>query len=107
MRKACLLKLVISDANAKKWIYPHGGVQRPRNLIVLFQTRAATKNLGQPELANGALHVLNFPLDWRGRLDPLGWLTAHTTDHIGMSQGLGGALGGLQVQCRGNRLRDT
>lgn len=87
--------------------YPHGGVQRSRNLIILFQPRAATQNLGQPELANGTLHVLNLPLYWCWRLDPLGWLTANTTDHVGMGQGLWRALCGLQVQCRGNWLGDT
>ena len=70
-------------------------MQRSSNLIILLQSRTASQNLGQPELAHGALHMTNLPLSGRGGSHPLRGLTTNTTDHIGMGEGLGGALGGL------------
>lgn len=74
------------------------------NLVVLLQPRAAAQDLRQPELADGALHVANFPLSRGGRSDPLGRLTADTAYHVGMGEGLGGTLGGLDIKIRGNGL---
>lgn len=51
--------------------HPHGRVKRPGNLVVLFQSRTATQNLGQPELPYGALHVRDFALSRHGRAHPL------------------------------------
>lgn len=85
---------------------PHGRVQGPGNLIILFQPRTAAQDLGQPELAHGALHVSDLALGRSGRADPLRWFTADTTDHVGVSQGLGGALGGFCVGLGGNGLGD-
>lgn len=65
------------------------------NLIILLQSRTATQNLRQPELANGALHMTDFPLGRGGGSNPLRRFTTNTTDHIGMGEGLGGALRGL------------
>ena len=70
-------------------------MQRSSNLIILLQSRAASQNLGQPELANGALHMTDLPLRGGGGSNPLRRLTTNTADHVGMGEGLGGALGGL------------
>ena len=48
--------------------YPHSCVQRTRNLIVLFEAGTAPKDLGEPELANSALHVANLALRGAGAL---------------------------------------
>lgn len=82
-------------------------MKRSGNLIILLQPGAAPQNLGQPELADGALHMADLPLGGGGSADPLRRLTANTTDHVGMSQGLGGSLGGLGVDLRGDRLGDA
>lgn len=51
--------------------YPHSRVQGSCNFVILLQSRAATQDLGKPELANGTLHVANLALFGSGRLDPL------------------------------------
>lgn len=90
-----------------RWTHPHGGVQRPGNLVVLLETRAAAENLGQPELADGTLHVANLALSGRRCLDPLRGLTANTADHVGMGERLGRALLGLGGESRGDGLGDA
>jgi hypothetical protein len=68
--------------------YPHGSMKGAGNVVVLLQSRAASENLRQPELPDGALHVSNLSL-WRWRsLDPLRGLAADTTYHVGMGEGL-------------------
>lgn len=42
--------------------YPHGSMKGAGNVVVLLQSRAASENLRQPELADGALHVSNLAL---------------------------------------------
>jgi hypothetical protein len=91
----------------KATTHPHGGVQGASNLIVLLQTRATSQDLGEPELTDGTLHVLNLPLRRRRRLDPLCWLSANTADHVGMGEGLGGSLRGFQVERGWNWLGDA
>jgi hypothetical protein len=73
-------------------------MQRPSDLVVLLETRAAAQNLGKPELANRSLHMANFALCWRRRLDPLGGLPANTTYHIGMSERFRAPLRRLDAQ---------
>lgn len=87
--------------------HPHGSMKSPRNLIVLLQPRTAPQDLGQPKLPNGALHVSNLALGGRGSLDPLRGLSAHAADHVGMREGLWGALLGLDVEGGGNWLGDA
>lgn len=82
-------------------------MQRPGNLVVLLQTRAAAKDLGEPELAHGTLHMANLALRWCRCLDPLGRLPANTAYHIRMGEGLGGSLLRLDVEGRRNGLGDT
>lgn len=82
-------------------------MKRSGNLIILLQPGTAPQNLGQPELADGALHMADLPLGGGRSADPLRRLTTNTTDHVGMSQGLGGSLGGLGADLRGNRLGDA
>ena len=65
---------------------------------------AAAQDFGEPELADGTLHVGNLALAWSRRLDPLRWLAADTADHVGVSQGLGRPQAGLHAQSRGQRL---
>lgn len=88
--------------------YPHCSVQRSSDFVVLVNSRAAPKDLGEPELADGALHMANLALGRDRCLDPLGWLPTHTTYHVGMSEGLWrSSLPGLaNVQCRWERLCD-
>lgn len=71
----------------------------PSNLVVLLEARAASENLGQPELAYSSLHVANLALRRRWGLDPLRRLPAHTTHHVGMGQRLWRPLLRLHVQC--------
>jgi hypothetical protein len=78
--------------------HPHGRVQGSSNLIILLQSGAAAQNLWQPELTDGALHVANLSLVWGGSLDPLRGFTANTAYHVGMSESLGGPLGGFDVE---------
>lgn len=75
--------------------YPHGGMQRTGNLVVLLESRAAAQDLGEPELADGTLHVCDLALSGLGSASPLRGLTTDTTDHVGMGQGLGGTLARL------------
>ena len=76
-------------------VYPHSSMESSGNLIVLFQTRAAAEDLWKPELADGTLHVLNTSLDGCWSANPLRRFAPNTADHIGMGEGLGGALGRL------------
>ena len=87
--------------------YPHGRVQSACDLIVLLQPRAASQDLWQPELADGALHVSNLALGRLRCLDPLRGLSAHTAYHVRMRERLGRPLIGLGAQLRGNWLRDA
>ena len=86
--------------------HPHGGVQSPGNFVVLLETRAASEDLWQPELANSAFHVANFALSWGRSLDPLRRFPSDTTHHVGMGQCLWRPLLGLDIEGRGNRLGD-
>jgi hypothetical protein len=52
-------------------VYPHCSMESPSNLIILLQSRTASKNLWQPKLSNSSLHVPNLSLRWRRRLYPL------------------------------------
>lgn len=69
-----------------------------RNLVILLQSRAASQNLGEPELTNSSLHVANLSLGGRGGLDPLGGLATNTTYHVGVGESLGGSLLRLHVE---------
>jgi hypothetical protein len=42
--------------------YPHSSMKGAGNVVVLLQSRAASKNLRQPELTDSALHVSNLSL---------------------------------------------
>jgi len=77
--------------------YSHCGMQRPGNLVVLLQSGAATKNLRQPELADGTFHVPDLPLHWRRCLDPLRRLPADTAYHIRMRERFGCSLSWLRL----------
>lgn len=81
-------------------------MQRPGNLVILFQPGAATENLWQPELTNGTLHVANLALCWRGSFDPLRRLPANAANHVGMGEGLWSALLSLVGKGRRNWLSD-
>lgn len=87
--------------------YPHSSIQRACNLIVLFQSWAATQNLWQPELANSTLGVSNSSLAWRRCFYPLRWFSSHSTYHISMSESLGRPLIRLDVERPRYRLCDT
>lgn len=82
-------------------------MQSSSNLIVLLQSRATSENLWQPKLANGALHMTDFPLSGCGGLYPLRRLTADTTYHVGMSEGLGSSLNGFDIETRWDWLGDA
>jgi len=82
-------------------------MKRPRNIVILLETRAASEDLWQPELANGTLHVAYLALGRRRCLDPLRRFPSDTAHHIGMGQSLWSPLLGLHVQSRGNRLGDA
>ena len=75
--------------------YPHSGMQRSGDLIILLQPRAASQDLWQPELPDCTFHVPNLALRWCWRLHPLRWLSSHTAHHVGMGQCLGGTLSWL------------
>lgn len=108
MRKASLQKVRMRPSSCTtKNTYPHGSMESSGNLIVLLKTRAASEDLGQPELAHGTLHVANLSLSWGRGLYPLRWLSSDTTHHVGMSESLGRTLLGLQVQSGRNRLGDA
>lgn len=77
--------------------YTHSCVQSSCNVIILFQTRAASKNLREPELVDGTLDVRDLPLWWWWGLNPLRRLTPNSTDHIGMREGLWCSLSHLAV----------
>jgi hypothetical protein len=87
--------------------YPHGSVERPCNLVVLLEPRTASQDLRKPESTDGALHVANLALSWRGRLHPLRGLSANTTDHVGMGKRLGASGALFDVQSGGKRLGDS
>lgn len=84
--------------------YPHSGMQRAGNLIVLLQPWAASQYLWQPELTNGTLHVTNLSLCWWRGLDPLGRLAANAADHVRMCEGLWCSLLWLRSKRRWNWL---
>ena len=112
VRKTGLARNVRRDNNRVWWeglkqTHPHGSVQGAGNLVVLLEPRAATEDLGEPELADGTLHVANLALGRRGSLHPLGGLTADTADHVSMGEGLGSTLLRLDVQRGGDRLGDS
>lgn len=86
---------------------PHSSVQSAGNLIILLQSRAASEDLGEPELGHGTLHVADLALDRRRCLHPLRGLAAHAADHVGMGEGLGGPLLGLDIQRRRDGLGDA
>lgn len=88
-------------------IYPHSGMKRSGNLIVLFQTRAATEDLWKPELTDGTFHVLNASLNGCRSANPLRGFAPNTTDHVGMSECLWCVLGRLCDQRGRHWLRDT
>jgi len=95
-----------SRAVAEKQTYPHGGMKRPRDFIILFQPWAAAQDFWEPECANCTLHVANLALARCGCLDPLRGLSSYTTYHIGMGQCLGAPRALLDVECRWKRLGD-
>lgn len=108
------MPVVIVSKHVNEWqiyikfmTYPHGCVQRPCNLIVLFQPRTASQNLRQPELTDGALHVPNLSLRRRGCPGPLRWLTTNTAHHVGMGEGLWCALIDLGLVHLTSRLCDA
>lgn len=78
--------------------YPHSRVQRSSNVIVLLKPRAATENLGKPELSNSSLHVTDLSLCRLRSLDPLRRLAANTTDHVRMCESLWCSLLWLEVE---------
>lgn len=82
-------------------------MQSAGNLIVGFQSGTAAQNLGQPELGDCALHVLDFPLRRRRSLNPLGGLAAHAADHVRMGERLGGSLSRLEVERGWDGLSDA
>jgi hypothetical protein len=77
MREACLENTKLSvihvfDTNEPTIIpYPHCRVKRTCDLIILFQSRAATENFWQPKLPNGTLHVSNSALNRSWSAHPL------------------------------------
>jgi hypothetical protein len=87
--------------------YPHSRVQSTGDLVILLKTRAASKDLREPELTDGTLHVANLALRGSRRLDPLRRLTADTAYHVGMGESLGSTLLGLVAERRGDWLRDA
>lgn len=93
MRKAGLRESVCAIAKCCVQTYAHGGVKRASNAVILLQSRTATEDLGQPELANGVFHVCDSALGWLGCLDPLRRFAADTTHHVRVSQSLGCTLG--------------
>ena len=86
--------------------YPHSGMKRSGNLIILLQSWAATQDLWKPELADSTFHVLNLALSRRRGFDPLRRLSPDTTNHVGVGQSLGCSLTRLDVQRGRKRLRD-
>ena len=68
---------------------PHCSMQGSSNLVVLLYPRTASKNFGQPELADGVLHVSNLSLRWLRCLDPLGGLPPNTAYHVCVSECFG------------------
>ncbi len=87
--------------------YSHGGMQIPRHFIVLLNPGAASKDLRKPVLPHGSLHVLDLTLTRSGGLNPLRGFSTHTTNHVGMREGLWGPLSWFDVQSRRNRLSDA
>lgn len=82
-------------------------MERSGDLIILLQSRTASKDLWEPELPHGALHVSDFALSWCWRLDPLRRLSPNTAHHVGVGKGLWCSLLGLHVECRRNWLGDS
>lgn len=73
-------------AKALPITYPHSTVKSSCNFVVSFKARAAPKNLGQPELTDCALHVLNLALHRGGGSNPLRRFSADTAYHVRMGQ---------------------
>jgi hypothetical protein len=84
--------------------HSHSSMKSSGNLVILFQSRTASKNFWQPKLSNSRFHVSNFALCWRRCLYPLRGLSSNTAYHVGMSKGLRGALLCLDSQRRWNWL---
>lgn len=57
--------------NGDKETYSHSTMKRPGDLVIRLKSRTTAQDLREPELANGASHVLNFALRRRSGLDPL------------------------------------
>lgn len=107
MRKAGLWESAFAIAECCVQAYAHGGVKRASNAVILLQSRTATEDLWQPELADGVLHVCDPALGWLRCLDPLRRFAADTTHHVGVSQSLGCTLGGPRLAyARRGGLRD-
>ena len=86
--------------------YPHSRVKSTGDIIVLFQSRTASKNLWKPELVDSTLNMGDFSLSRRWSLNPLRRFPTHSTDKISMREGLWSPLLHLDVQGGGNRLCD-
>lgn len=86
--------------------YPHSRVKSTGDIIILFQSRTASKNLWEPKLVDSTLDMGDFPLGWRWSLNPLRRLPTHSTNKISMCEGLWSPLLHLDVQGRGNWLCD-
>lgn len=97
----------IAARGVRGFTYAHGSMQSSSDIVVLFQPRTAAKNLGQPELADGALHVSDLALGRRRCLYPLRGFAADAAHHIGMREGLGGPLLGLAIERPGDGLGDA
>lgn len=82
-------------------------MQRSCNFVVLLKARAATQDLGEPELTHGSLHVANLTLGGGGGLDPLGGFATNTAYHIRMGECFRCPLGGLDGECGRTRLGDA
>ena len=91
----------------KSKTYPHRGMKRPGDLIVLFEPRAASEDLRKPECADCTLHVPDLALAGSGCLDPLRRLSSYTAYHVRMGQGLGALSTLADIQCRRERLGDS
>jgi hypothetical protein len=91
---------------AEKKTYPHSGMKRPCDLVVLLQSWAATQNFRKPECTNCAFHMPNLSLAGSRRFDPLGGLSSYAAYHISMGQRLGAPGTLLNIQSRWKWLGD-
>lgn len=76
------------------------------DIIVLLQSRTASKNLWKPELVDSTLNMGDLPLSRRWSLNPLRRFPTHSTNKISMREGLWSPLLHLDVQGGGNWLCD-